>query len=307
MIVASGIAAYYLVRGPHDEYATLRGHRDGVFALALSPDGTLVASGGGEGAARVWDIARLREKSVLDGHQGRVQALAWFPDGESLLTGGTDNSIRLWNVRSGDEIDAWTNLPDQVRALSVSHDGQMFAAAINAAIYCWRMNDRRQRLNAGGHQRQISGIAFLPDGLQLASFSGDGVVCIWDLEKGELAAVMPGPVGHCYGMSVSRDGKTIACVGGARVHLYDVESRKALKPVEPQAHILCGAAFSPDGRTLAIGSQDKIVIIWDLPGNKEIVRLQGHDYAVGPMAFLADGDTLVTSSHDSTLKFWKVM
>ena len=113
-------------------------------------------------------------------------------------------------------------------------------------------------------------------------------------------------MGHCYGLTVSADGKLIACVGGGRVHLYDSESRKPLDAIEPNARIICGAAFSPDGRTMAIGSQDKEVVVWDIVRKQERARLKGHGYAVGQMAFLPDGETLITSSHDSSLKLWKV-
>jgi WD40 repeat protein len=117
---------------------------------------------------------------------------------------------------------------------------------------------------------------------------------------------MLGPIGHCYGMAMSADGKLVACIGGGRVHMYDIENRKPLPPIEPNAHILCGVTFSPDGQILAIGSQDKQIVIWDLRHHKEINRLNGHEYAVGQMAILPDNQTLISASHDSTIKFWKV-
>ena len=306
VIAASAIGWWYSARGPHDEFATLSGHKDGVFSLALSPDGTVVASGGGDGDVRLWDVAKQREKAVLRGHEGRVTGLAWSPDGETLVTGGVDKSMRLWNAKSGKEIAVWPNLPRPVRMVAVSHDGQTVAAALDHDISYWNISNRRERRVLRGHLRPIAGMAFLREGLELASFASDGTVRIWDLAEGRELAKMPGPVGHCYGLCVSGDGKMIACVGGARVHLYDVEKRMPLDSIEPHARILCGAAFSPDGRTLAIGTQERVVIIWSIPGKKEIARLNGHEFAVGPMAFLADGKTLITSSHDSTLKLWKV-
>ena len=300
------LCVWYATRGPHDEFATLTGHKEGVFSLALAPGGKLVASGGGEGTVRIWNIENRRERAVLRGHTGRVLGLAWPPDGETIATGGEDNTIRLWNATSGKEIEVLAKLPKPVQALAYSSDGTMLAAAVDREIMYWKLNGRRELRVLHGHQRTISGLAFLPGRLELATFASDKTVRIWDLVKGRQLVVMEGPIGHCYVLAVSADGKMIACVGGGRVHLYDAENRRPLNAIEPNARIICGVAFSPDGKLLAIGSQDKEVVVWDIQRNKERARLNGHNFAVGQMAFLPEGDTLITSSHDSSLKLWKV-
>ncbi|HEY3964873.1 MAG TPA: WD40 repeat domain-containing protein [Planctomycetaceae bacterium] len=306
LVLASALGLWYSTRGPHDEFATLSGHKDGIFCLSLSPDGTSVASGGGDGTVRIWDLEDRSQEAVLRGHTGRVLGLAWSPDGTTIVTGGNDNSIRIWDLTSGKEVSVWANLPRPVRGLDISDDGKTVAAALGMDVYYWPIDNRDARRVLRGHRQPISGFAFLPGGQELVTFASDKTVRIWDLATSQAVAVMPGPSGHCYGLVLSANGKTIACVGGARVHLYDAQQRVPLDPVEPNAHILCGAAISSDGRTLAIGSQDKVIVVWDIPGKRERARLNGHDFAVGPMVFLPDGHTLVTSSHDSTLKLWKV-
>ena len=304
--LAVALGAWFVAGGQHDEFATLSGHTGGVFSLALAPDGTTVATGGGDGTVRLWTLANQRQRAVLKGHTGRVHAVAWSPDGATLATGGEDKSIRLWNANTGEEITVWAQMSKPIRGLAISRDGKTLAAAVDRDVHVWQLNNRHEQKVLSGHRQFISGLAFLPGGLELATFASDKTVRIWDVTNGRQLASMPGPFGHCYGLVVSTDGKTIACVGGGRVHLYDARSRQALEPVEPGAHILCGAAISPDGRLLAIGSQDHVVVLWDIQAKKELARLSGHDFAVGQMAFLPDGKTLVTSSHDSTLKLWKV-
>jgi WD40 repeat protein len=307
LLLAAGAVIWYFERGPHDEFATLRGHRDGVLSLAIAPaNSNIVATGGGDGTVRLWDVAKQRQKAVLKGHTDRVLALAWSPDGTLLASGGADRAIHIWNPQSGEQIARLKNIARPVRALAFSSDGKMMAAGVDTELYVWPVENSKELKILSGHKQDISGLAFLPGKNELASFASDKTVRIWDLAKMREVASMPGPFGHCYGSVLSPDGKMMACIGGGRVHLYDLLRRQALDPIEPNAHILCGAAFSPDGRTLAIGSQDKVIVIWDLAEKKERARLNGHQYAVASMAFLPDGKTLVTSSYDSTLKLWRV-
>jgi WD40 repeat protein len=305
-LLAGGAGVWTIVRGPHDEFATLSGHKNGAYSLALAPDGDRVATGGGEGEVRIWDVANKRELLVLTGHHGRVGALAWSPDGGTIASGGIDKSVRFWDAESGERKDAWTDLPDTVGGLAYSSDGKVLAATVEGNIFFRQVNNSRKPQVFRGHAREISGMAFLPGQHVLATYSYDKTVCLWDLDSGRRLALMPGPAGHCHGLAVSADGKTLACLGGGRVHLYDLERRTPLDAIEPGGRTLCGVAFSPDRRTLALGSEDKVVVLWDLPGKKVRTRLRGHGYAVGPLTFLPDGRTLITSSHDSTLKLWKI-
>jgi len=84
----------------------LFGHTDGIYALAYSPDGRRLASGGLDRVVRIWDTASDEELVALAGHAAFVYCLAWTPDGQALLSGSGDATLRVWETRSQSEIVA---------------------------------------------------------------------------------------------------------------------------------------------------------------------------------------------------------
>jgi len=77
-------------------YATLKGHSGGVYALAFSPDGKVLASGSWDDIVQLWDPAIGACLATLKGYSGGVYALAFSPDGKVLASGSGDNIVRLW-------------------------------------------------------------------------------------------------------------------------------------------------------------------------------------------------------------------
>jgi WD40 repeat protein len=86
------------------ETGMLRGNSASIAALAFSPDGRLLASGGLEHAVKVFEVAGSKELRTLVGHKNVVNAVAFSPDGRLLATGSWDNTIKFWDVESGREV-----------------------------------------------------------------------------------------------------------------------------------------------------------------------------------------------------------
>ena len=80
--------------------------------------------------------------------------------------------------------------------------------------------------------------------------------------------------------------------------------RQGLATLKGHTSSVYSVAFAPDGKTLATGSRDGTVKLWDITTGKELATLKGHTEDVSSVAFAADGKTLATGSVDQTVRLW---
>jgi WD40 repeat protein len=160
-----------------------------VFAVAFSPDGTLLASGGGDGAGEygellLWDLKRKQmRQSLLGAGEQQVWALAFTPDGKRLVSGQVNGKVKMFDVASGamaGELEAGESL----RAIAISPDGSILATGTVQSIKLWDPAKQVLKRTLESPNDFMTGtLAFSPDGKWLASEGRR--VRLWEIPDGK--------------------------------------------------------------------------------------------------------------------------
>jgi hypothetical protein len=109
------------------ELLTLKGHTGPLSSVSWSPDGTRLATGSGDGTAKVWDAAGGREKLILRGYTGGVRSVSWSQDGTRLATGSDDGTAKVWDAAGARELLTLKGHAGWVRSVSWSPGGTRLA------------------------------------------------------------------------------------------------------------------------------------------------------------------------------------
>ncbi len=279
-------------------------HLDHVTALTISPDGKLLASGGGDKTIKLWDLPEGLLRKTLEGHGLSVDALAISPDGTLLASGGYDKTINLWGLPEGALRKTLKGNRGPVNALAISPDGRLLVSG-GLYIMLWSLPEGALR---NGHTiRQVNALAISPDGKLLASGGDDHAIELRSLRDVWLREKLQGHRHRIKALAISRNGKLLASGGlDNTIKLWDLPEGALRKTLEGHRDEVKALAISPDGKLLASGSNDNTIKLWGLPEGALRKTLEGHRHWVRALAISPDGKLLASGSGDETIKLWSL-
>ena len=273
-----------------------------VRALAFSPDGTLLASGGGSNVY-LHDPGTGMLKHTLRGHTAVVTVVAFSPDGSMLASASGDRTIRLWNPSTGRLIRTLRGHTNQIYAMAFSRTGQLASGGRDNTVRLWNTQTGKHRI-VGRHSGWVLSVAFSSTGL-FASSGRDNTIRLWNAAGVPMGAL----IGHTdFVTSVAFNAIDDTLVSGSRdrtLRIWDAATGgAALQTLRGHTDHINSVAVSANG-TIASASADETARLWSLQTGNPITTLGEHSDVVRVVAFSPNGHQLASGSVDGTVQVYQ--
>ena len=297
--------------------ANLHGHTDSVHNIAFSPDSRTLASGSDDRTVILWDIATSSYKKTLIAHTDDIVGLAFSPDGRTLASGSSDGTIVLWDANNLLPRTTITEHITWIEAIDFSPDGRtIVSGGYDKLVRLWDTSSGKNINNFAGHIAPVESVAFSADGDTIASgssyitenfwFADDYTVRLWDVVSGTQESILFGHERQVYFVDYSPDGRyLISCGNDEKVILWDAATGFPLWTIDIGRNQAPIAAFTPDGRTLAIRDGTKVRLL-DITSRQPIAAIPGYSVGGSNIVFSPDGKTLTTVISETDVLFWDI-
>ncbi len=302
-------------------------HANWVSAVAWSPDGTRIASSGGDATVRIWNPVNGENLVTYHGQAGRlseVLAVAWSPDSTRIASGGNRATVQVWKVSNKQRLAEYNGHSKFAGVPYAAHvfwaawspDGKHIASTsinlgLDKAVHIWEAETGRLIRKFDLHSSLVDtssagGITWSPDGTRLAA-GMTGEVRIYDVAAKTKPLTYKQQTGYISVVAWSPDGERIASMDGNSVHVWNAATGNFSYAYRGHTDSLRDVAWSPNGQYLASASNDRTVQIWTADTGTRIFTYTGHDDEVGAVSWAPDSQRIASASKDKTVHIWQAV
>ncbi|CAH3183694.1 unnamed protein product [Porites lobata] len=315
---------------------TFSKHSKDVTSCSFSPNSKVLASSSGDKSVRLWNVENGTELSIspLLGHSYGVNSCRFSPFGTLLATASTDGNVHLWDVNTGSVVAVLQGHKSGVRVCRFSPNSRFLVTGSADESFCiWDVSSKTLVRCVEKLESSVMTCCFTPDSLYIITGTSMGDLSIWEAQTGKMTKFYAeghdlGVADCCFSSTYGSASPSYHDTSGSApnfllasggndnlVKLWDIFTASAFSE---ECHIrkrcslsghqgpVYGVAMSPNGKILASGGGDKLIILWDPLAEVSLLTLEGHTRYVTCCSFSVDGNWLATGSNDRTLKLWKI-
>jgi WD40 repeat protein/serine/threonine protein kinase len=281
-------------------------HLATVNAIALSPDGKILASASRDKTVKIVDANNGNPIQTFLGDDSAIWSVDFNPDASGFIMGTNYWRAIYWDLMSGSPIwffdhngPVWSSIitPDNKYAVTGSGD---------KTVGVWDLATGELATNLTHHNDTVYTVAVTPDSQKVVSGGLDQTIKISDLTNGNLLSSWVAHVGGVRAITISPDGNKIVSGGyDDTAKVWDLNTGKLLLDLTGHTGDVVSVAISSNGQTIATASKDKTIRLWDMNTGTLLNTLQGHTDEILTVKFSPDGQTIFSGGKDHTVRAWR--
>ncbi|MDQ1265867.1 MAG: hypothetical protein QG635_1019, partial [Bacteroidota bacterium] len=289
---------------------TLTGHPGKINAVAVSPEGRYIVSGGGwlDNSVRIWDAMTGRLLNVLTRHSYEIISVAVSFDGKMIISKSSDSFISIWDITSGKLIKSYSELSDGVTNASFSPDSRCFISAgqEDNRVVMWDIMTGKEVRSTPRLNSSVSCLAVSSDERYIISGSLDKSITIWDYNTFTEYKKLTEHTGAITSLCFSYDGRIILSGSNDRtIKMWFASTGHLMLNFEGHNGAVFAVAVSPDEKQIVTSGSDKKLIVWNAVTSKQIQEIKGSTDKVYSVAFAPDGKSFAsTGGSNETIRIW---
>jgi len=279
------------------------------FAVAISPDAKLVATGRADGEIWLFAADSGQKLMQLEGHTAMLAEIAFSSDSSQLFSTSVDTTVRLWDVAAGKQLRVLGDHDDQVYHLAVNADASLVASfGISNGVLVWAGDATPPNLTMYGSAGLYPTVAFLDSGREVVAKDAKSIIHVWNARTGQELREFVGhtdDAGHMGGLVVAHPNRPWFATGGAmgEIDIMHTQTGEVVRTIGKHSKRLNDMAFSPHGDRLATAGLDSKIAVWNVETGESIYELDGPRSNLNQVDYSPD-EKWIAASLDRTTKIW---
>jgi WD40 repeat protein len=300
------------------ERASFKEYKFWVNCATLSPDGKIVAAGGGD--LRLWDATSGKEIAAL-GDQIDLRSLTFSRDGRWLASVSRE-LIQVWDVSTRKEIAAFKDVRGgENHVLAFSPDGKRLAANVGRQVKLWDVSSGKELAAFHHHEYRTRGLAFSPD-LRTLATGNYQEIDLWNMATGKERGILSEHRGQVDCLAYSADGETLIATSTryygwhakwqGDVKLWDLATGRDRASFDKGVGRVTAVMLSPDGKTLALldspesGIEANVKLMDVATGRQRVISVPPLSFFLS-LQFTTTGKLYASGISNKFLKLWEVL